>query len=341
MCCCAACRIDVSVPGGARKPAGDGDWELRDVPDAVGEVQRGRMPPWVAALFVQQQQAAAVDVTPAAGAGVGAGAATTSGHKAEGGGPAQGAKEEVSSPAGSQPAPVEPAVAAQAYPSSAAEAAIAAIKQEAAAAAFGAGPSGTQPPASAHLGEQQQPVRPEPAPVQLQQPAGTTTAAIGAATEVPTSTHAGVNGSTSGAEHLAGSAPSAVPWIGSSTQHKGQHSLLQLLPPDGTTSDSNSSCSSHGDRGTDSQHPACTASTHPAPAAAHRSFQGPAFCSINSQFSSWVGCLYPNKSENSHNTAKVEAVRKVLEARARSQLWSVAAVYPVGSHERKTSLRGS
>lgn len=257
MCCCAACRIDVSVPGGARKPAGDGDWELCDVPDAVGEVQRGRMPPWVAALFVQQQQAAAVDVTPAAGAWVGAGAATTSGHKAAGGGPAQGAKEEVSSPAGSQSAPVEPAVAAQAYPSSAAEAA---IKQEAAAAAFGAGPSGTQPPASAR---------------------------------------------------------------------------------DGTTSDSNSSCSSHGDRGTYSQHPACTASTHPAPAAAHRSFQGPAFYSINSQFSSWVGRLYPTKSENSHNTATVEAVRKVLEARARSQLWSVAAVYPVGSHERKTSLRGS
>lgn len=50
--------------------------------------------------------------------------------------------------------------------------------------------------------------------------------------------------------------------------------------------------------------------------------------------------MYPTEEENRHVSATVAAVQRVVQQGCTSKAWSVASLLPVGSSQKKTSLRG-
>jgi len=308
MLCCHVLRID---PADTQSITHDADWGWQDVPSPEGEVSRGRMPAWVAEYFREHNKPDAALAAAAAAAQQAAAAAAEAGAAAaDASAPGMAAVATVNSPAGQQPA---------------------------AAASHAAAHLG---PAAATTGVHVAPGAAAASPVAALQPALTPWGsgampegvAGGAASPTPSPNPAGHN-MAAATGNAAPAGPAAAAAV-SPRSAAADGDLLNLLPAISSGShDSNISTAG----GPGDSH--CTASSGGGRAVSGGNSDP--WGSIQAGFLGWLETLYPTQEEGDLMKSTLNAVGDVLRAKARGQAWSVAAVHPVGSYAKKTSLRGS
>lgn len=321
--CACSCRNDLSDKF---KSAEDRDWPWAEISDPIGNICKGRMPPWVAELFRHNKSRSAAkacaahgDATALAGGDAGEEVdsiavqqqAVLAPHAVQAPGAAlqqqqqqprgcaqqQPAQQQQAQPPQPPQLPPEQQQAQEVVDETMLDPPTLAPAAAGAAAAVGSG--FLAPPVSAAHSQVAPAAQGTPSALE----AGHVLEAVAAAAAAATSAADGIR------------PPPAMPQV-----------RLPQASRSSSSSDEEKTFVSFG------------SSSHFASAAG---FSKDAFIAVNTGFNCWLQQLYPTKQERRHMKAALDAVGEVVRSRAKQRLWSVAAVHPVGSVSRKTSLRNS